>query len=367
MRFGAVCATMLVLIVSGAAVSAGVELRPGAVVDDAWSTVYLMQPGGGIAAVDLATGTTRWTTGAAARPLYADAETLVAQVETPGREGALRIAIFDPRDPDRDPVLATVPLPQGARATVTAGIKRTFEIHAWRDETDILVRWSARKLPGPTGMDTADTADTKDGRNATQEWNGAARIPLGRGALREIDPELVPDPRKPRLPGIDKADRPPGQARANRETIALVELENSDPRKRARVRRWNAGSGRELAPLTVFGDGNQVKNLSSDGRHLLGSRPGRDESGFPVYTWSVIDLDSGARVASFRRPIAAASFLVVGNQILVEALPETRVSGGQRQELPLRMLALDAASGEPLWSREIRDTEYRGTLPPARR
>ncbi len=57
------------------------ELRPGVVVDAARTVVYLMNPNGGIDAVDAASGRVVWTSMLAAKPLFVDGPLLLAQAE----------------------------------------------------------------------------------------------------------------------------------------------------------------------------------------------------------------------------------------------------------------------------------------------
>lgn len=103
---------------------------------------------------------------------------------------------------------------------------------------------------------------------------------------------------------------------------------------------------------------------SADGRHLLLSREIADAPLEHAHEWTVIALDTGARVAWFRTSAAAAPFAVAGERVLVshEAW-EHRTDTGWRRD-PRRVVAFDRASGALAWVQEIRDTAYRGPVAP---
>src|SRR3954463_16411273 len=82
---------LLALLALGSAVTAlaapvdhGASLRDGVLVAPDRGLAYVMRPGGGIDAIDLASGNVRWHSDAAAKPLAISGKRLIAQAESKG-------------------------------------------------------------------------------------------------------------------------------------------------------------------------------------------------------------------------------------------------------------------------------------------
>jgi hypothetical protein len=56
-------------------------------------------------------------------------------------------------------------------------------------------------------------------------------------------------------------------------------------------------------------------------------------------------------------------FVVVGNRLIHVAQPTTRREGSKVIDQPLRLRAVDLATGQEIWSRELRSTAYNGPFP----
>src|SRR5712692_12018553 len=121
-----------------------VALRQGVVVDPAKGVAFVMTPEGGIAAVDLATGTARWTSGDAAQPLALVGNVLVSQVEAPG--GRLELVALN-RESGARVAQGGVDLPVGVRASLGETLEGTFTAGVRPSAGTAIVTWTF--VPAP--------------------------------------------------------------------------------------------------------------------------------------------------------------------------------------------------------------------------
>ena len=68
-------------------------------------------------------------------------------------------------------------------------------------------------------------------------------------------------------------------------------------------------------------------------------------------------------LGTLRAEASMAPFAVAGTRLIHVAQPSIRVEGEKMVERPLRIRAVDLATGREAWRREIRDTAWRGPVP----
>ena len=338
-------------------------LLPGVVVSPERSVVYVMKPGGGLEAIDIGSGTVAWETSRAARPLAAYGSHLVAQVEA-SAGSALGLVVID-RDSGGSVVHErTVPLPDGVRAIVSDSLGESFAADAHVEDGVIVVSWrysrqvvrGVRPPPGPRGE--------------RFESRGVVRIDLASGDVGDSVPgaaETSPLATVPeqvlRLADRTKLLRPPWRAG---DIVAAVQ--RGEDGAEHMLKRWRADTGEALADISLGTNVRAIKNVSADGKHLLTSTSkGADSTGWQRHEWSAVSVATGRRVTPVECDFASARFVVMDDLLLRESRPHRRRVGGKMVEHPLGVEALDVASGETLWERRVRDTSYRGSLPPERR
>jgi hypothetical protein len=111
-----VAALFFSVLIAAAQGAFAFEFAQGVIVDGAHSTVYVMNPEGGIDAIALSGGAVLATTARGAKPLLLYDGTLLAQVE--GKEGVLGLVSL--RTKDLEPAFTVdVPLPSGVQASVS--------------------------------------------------------------------------------------------------------------------------------------------------------------------------------------------------------------------------------------------------------
>ena len=299
---------------AGAASPAGISLHDGVVIDSARSLAYVMQPAGGIDAVDLARGTTVWHSAAGERPLTLAAGVLVAQA-APGANGELRVVALDPARNGAPGAEAGFALPAGLRADVVETPRQTFRVKASPSAQGVVVTWSAQPLGNLPGR--ALPADPDKALRPTEVRQGSVLFDPQAGSL-----------------------------------LALGATE---------ARQLVAGGPVQAATLSAP-TAAERRFASADGRHVLASRrsPGAAAG---AYSWTISDAATGAVLGTVSSPVAMAPFLVSGGQLIHVAQPGSHREGKEWMARSLRLRAVDLATGNEAWSRDLRDPAYRGPMP----
>jgi len=305
-----------------------VELRPGVIIDTARQIAYVMNPKGGIDAVRLARGQLVWHSNEAARPLTATGGVLVAQVEVPNAGNELRLRTLDTNSGRMRREMTHV-LPGGTRATVVGTVEGALLVQATATSTEATLMWEfeARPLQGvrPGALDIDAPPDERavaplqqQPQAAVQPASGIVRVDLQKG-------------------GTSAAPRD--------DRVALT------------ARTLEAGPEVRIAAIT----GQQF--VSVDGRHVLASERIADDSVWDKYRWTIFERATGRRVGAIADYRSHAPFIVAGGIVYYETGPfERRTDAGMVSE-PLRLRAVNLSTSAVVWTRDIRDTTYRGPLP----
>lgn len=308
-----------------------VELRPGVVIDAAREIAYVMDPKGGIDAVRLARGQLVWHSNEAARPLSATGGLLLAQAEVPNAGNELQLRTLD-ANTGRMRRAMTHLLPGGTRATVVGTVEGTFLVQATATGTEATLLWEfeARPLQGvkPGALDIDAPEDER------------AVAPLQQ---QHLQPRATIEPAS----GVVRVELRSGRTSAapQDQKVSLV------------ARALEAAPEMRIAAIT----GQQF--VSADGRHVLASERIGDDSVWDKYQWTILERATGRRVGAITDYRSYAPFMVVGDVIYYETGPlERRTDAGMVSE-PLRLRAVNLSTSAVVWTRDIRDTTYRGPFP----
>jgi hypothetical protein len=308
-----------------------VELRPGVVIDATRRIAYVMNPRGGIDAVRLARGQLVWHSNEAAHPLAAAGGVLVAQVEVPNAGNELRLRTLDASS-GRTRRAMTHVLPGGTRATVVGTAEGAFLVQATATPTEATLLWEfeAGPLQGvrPGALDVDAPPDARAAASVQQQ-------PLQ--AQSAIQPAS----------GVVRIELQSGRTSAAPQ----------DQKVAMTARTLEAAPEVRIAAVT----GQQF--VSADGRHVLASERIGDDSVWDRYRWTVFERGTGRRVGAVTDYRSHAPFIVDGDVIYYETGPfERRTDAGMVSE-PLRLRAVNLSTSAVVWTRDIRDTTYRGPLP----
>jgi len=300
-------------------------LLEGVVIAPRLGTAYLMRPGGGINAVDLASGAVRWRSDSAAKPLALAGDRLIAQADSRGAN-ALELVALDARSgAARDSV--RISLPEGIAATVVDTAASSFRVQADTSGTQLVVRWeSTVNAPAQGYLPADDEGQAPTGGPTVVA--GSAVLDLASASLRVKDEPAV------RL--------------ASSATLSRAALEELQ------------------APAVAGASGRQL--LSADGRHVLVTEPMKG-AGSTLYRhqWTVYERASGARLGSVPALVSAAPFLVVGKTLYHVAPAHAVVREGRERgfaEHPAALRAVNLATGAEVWTKAVGETSFRGPFPP---
>lgn len=293
-------------------------LRPGIVIDAVAGVAYLMKPGGGISAIDLASGATRWTTNAGDKPLALTGNLLVAQVDSRTATNRLELVTLRTDAAGRQAVRARATLPEGVRVSTGETLDGMFHLTAQPSGSDVILGWRFVPL-SKRGMEESEDSLTRREQLVARPMvrRGALRLRLGTGVLTALDTTQVPPPREPRwiLPADSKL------------------------------------SGADAA---------SQQYESADARHVLASERVADDRVWDKYRWTIYER-GGRRLGELRAHISFTPFVVRDSLVVYETTPYMRA--GQAPE-PAKLRAFSLATGREVWSVEVREVVHRGPYPP---
>jgi hypothetical protein len=336
--FPLLIATSWVVVVMASQSSLVFEFAQGVIVDGIGSVIYLMNPEGGIDAVNLSGGGVIATTTRGAKPLLLYGDALLAQAE--GKDESNILSLVSLRTKDLKPAFSVdVPLPSGIQAPVSDRLGASFYTSARRDGDVILVQWRSMQRT-ISGVPTRESGRLSKGFARIEPRDGRV-IASGEG--------------EPLTPGTAEREILGGSAASrcvSDDLVAAIQYDGDE----ARLRRWNK-AGEPLPDVGLFDGGLTFRNFSRDCRHFLASKEA--DGGH----WRVYSVASGQRLTEIQSSLPGAEFFVWGNSLIFDAPAVGKVSSGQFTMVqPHRLQAIDFA-GKELWARPIRETAYRGPYP----
>ena len=293
-------------------------MRPGVVVDPARSLLYAMGADG-VAAYDTgsnAAGKALWQSEAAERPIGLFGPYLIALTE-PAGFGTAEIVMLDIRSGEVASEISAT-LPEGTGGWVVDRPHQTFQADTTVITTgvggELLLSWvfSGRPL---RGMPVAAGEESQE----RQQLGGAFRLDPATGTAQAIDATAAP---------------------------------------RSEARRFDLSAEERLSGV----EGRQFR--SGNDQHVLASEKA-DNDPWNVYRWTVLNRGEGNVVGQVDRPVSTARFFVDGETLIHESSPFRRkTASGEFETQGLRLVAVDLDNGRELWSLNLRDTVFRGVLPP---
>ncbi len=286
---------------------ASAELRPGVVFDAETSLVVVMQPEGGIEAVQLAQGETLWITEDTDKPLLILRDRMLAQTET--EDGALVLSVVQLGSGELLNRLR-VELPDGVLAIIEDRLDRTFSLKAQRFEDAVLVRWTEVFKPVAAVQRLQRDPVTTQGLFRV-DLDADQAEPLNLDEYTRIFADLTPD---------------------------LLDNERM---------------------LDVPG----VQFRSASGNVVMTTEQTADNRTWDKYLWTIWDPISGEPIGRLNDFQRFSNFAVLGSTLLQDVPPHMRVIDQKPVSNPLSVRAIDLNDGREIWQRPVRDTTYRGPLP----
>jgi hypothetical protein len=337
------------------------EFRPGVLVDSDRNVVYIMNTSAGLDAVELRSGSVLWTTSLAQRPLLLVKDTLVAQAD-PGRQtGMLRLILLDIQNNGRRKAAMDIDLPGKIHASIDDNASSSFRIRAWMTSALLIVSWAYSEWP------LAGSRDSSQIQPPGLELSGAAAIDVETGRVDPVssvglEPPVPPLPSK--LAQLGAAGRLPMPLWPCGEVFASAIRVRNEGAERTVLQRWDSRTGDPLPEVTLFTERYTIRYPSADNRYLLVSRIGPTSTSGENFDWMIFSLATGNRVAQLKQPFPAAWFFLSESLLVHEVQAAAQGVEGDLRVDPKKVRGVDLQSGIERWIWPVRDTVYRGTLPP---
>lgn len=281
-------------------------LETGILVDPGENKLYLMSPEGHIELRDIAAGNLVWKTEEASQPLSLNGSELIALAEKKNDVG-LEVVTLNANG--RGQRRSTLPIPQRAWSSINKGPGKSLSV-ATTTQEDSVVFWWRSEDQDISGMARVQNPETLEG---TLVWDKQSN---------NLENRVVstPAPIAPKL--------------------------------------------RLLPPTDQVTNMKGVQWLSADGQHIMVSEKIANNSVWERYRWIIFDKTTKERLGEVTDHFSTASFFVTGNTLVYMARPYMRRVGNQTETKELRIRAINLQSGAEIWQRDVRDTTYRGTMPP---
>jgi len=288
------------------------ELRPGVAIDRGENLLFIMAPGGLVEAVNITDGEVIWQSREVAKPLWYFDGLLLCQIET-SEAGKLLLALLDVHQ--RGEIVANfrAELPEDVYATIDSDPNRTFIARAAEEGGDIFINWEQRTEPMSGRWDPSDEP-------STTIRTGRFRFDRKAQTWRQF---------------------------SSKQRIAALEVQPRDLSERERIPGIRATQFR-----------------SSDDYNALVSQRVANNRVWDRYEWTILDRASGNQIGKFNNFQAQAPFVVIDSLLVFESAPHRRRVNDEMISEPLKLRAIDLRTGDEKWNRLIRDTNYRGSLPP---
>ncbi|MGH8488405.1 MAG: hypothetical protein ACREXS_05940 [Gammaproteobacteria bacterium] len=339
------------------------EFRPGVIVDMSTHLAYLMNPQGGIDALDLSSGNLVWNSDKAAKPLFLCDKVLIAQARNRGRVNILRIVALNTQDIGNPVFEASFELPNEVSALIDDGLGTSFRVTARTHQDDLILSWMFyRQII--TGV-----APDKDTTAFDYEAAGAVRVDFKTGHVESLRPDEKPPPLEPRLPGqlerlIGQGGVPTPLCRTD-NLLTAIKRGGDSGEPRVTLKRWDAKTGEPLPDIPLFGPGFTFRYFSADCRHVLASKLiGSHNVDEAEYLWSIYFVETGTALAEIKNLMLAAWFFIGRSTLIHESRPRDQFVDGKQVDEPLKLRAIDFRTSRQVWERPFRDTAFRGPYPP---
>ncbi len=299
------------------------SLKEGVLVDPANNMIYFMSPQGGIEAVNLTGGVVEWLTDKADKPLALVNDSLFGQVEDLTGSNELKIAILDVANEGRQLADKRIALPENVKISVDEKLGSSFKANAMVQDRSLYLSWDFKSLPRQgfveekTGEEQPDP--TAPAIISPKAEKGLIRLNLVSDQAETLDPAIRPAEMKPKI----------------------LELKSNEKKPDIPGRQFYSADNNNIAG---------IERIAADDQWIK-------------YRWTVFNA-SGNRLGSFNSHFSYMPFYVSGSQVVFITGPYILKKKNEFIDEPLKLRAVSLETGEELWSKSVRDTEYRGPFPP---
>jgi hypothetical protein len=295
----------------------GVLLRDGVVIDPKNGEVFYNSPDRQLRAISLKTGALKWEKTDTVKPLAFAYGKLIGQANDTSHIGKFKFLFSEisSKENGKTASMLSVDLPKNANTDNDLLQPNLFLSRSKVINNDVFISWEY-KAP-LSGRFKGDSASKKE-RSAQ---SGAIKIDGKTGTPSLIEKALLP---------------------------------------------------KNFERAIVLSDSERVPNIngqqfiSADEKNILTSEKVAGDTTFDNYLWKIYDRH-GKKIGELRDYRSYAPFFVSGKTIIYERGQHIQRVGNEINKVPLKIVAVDLSSGKQLWDKEIFDSRYRGSVPPAKR
>ena len=281
----------------------------GTVVAESSPWAWVSDPSGVVTAIDLADGSSRWYGPARGLPLALHNGELVV-LSAPSGAGKLALVIVNPQTGAVDRGFST-DLPDTVVASPVPLPGQRFQAWSSIDNDELTITWEYQSAP-LRGMEMAHD----DTPSRVQTLEGALVLDL------------------------------------TNETARSVPV-NSE------LRRFDLAASGRLAHV----QGTQFR--SADSLHVLAATPIEDNIFGWKWQWQLHERSSGRALGSITTPLSTAPYVVLEDRVIWLSDPISAAdSNGKLQSHGSRMIAQQITDGAVLWTVDIAERLYQGSMPP---
>lgn len=291
-----------------------VKLRPGVLLDATTQSVFVMLPEGGIAAIDVTTGKTRWSTALSDKPLLLVNGRLLSQKQN-NESGLLSLVYHSITNGE---ILNEVELnlPTSVMAAVVDGPGYAFNIEADSNLQNNQLLWSFKG-------------------NKVQGMAPELPALSDKNAIRSQSTQPI--------------------------KFGVIDLDFSNNNAHSSMLTASPSSVKIKTEQKVLAGVEGRQFLSQNGQHVLSTRRTDDNQSIS-YHWHIFKLN-GESLATFQSAHSYAPFLVEDNLLFIIE-PETgRLEGGKLVKNPPLLKCINLPDGQSIWQLPIRSIKYFGQLP----
>jgi len=324
---------------------------PPLVADADGAKGFIVNPNGGVTALDLANGDVLWESKDPGRPMATAGDRVLVQARDKDKANVLRVLGLKIADGSKawesDPIV----LPDWAAAEPGRGAGRSFSSHAWTDKGAVLIAWQAGAwywggaAPSPEIL-----------KRSQHNADGVARVDLDSGKVEMLDTAKAPPGGAKLSKELEKAAGP--NAAVAGDYAAAVAGEPSGAKQKVVLKRWDLATEKPLDPVVLTEGGlYQIVMLPSAGLVLV-----REDSPGEA-TWTAYALATGKEAAKFNTEPGAGEFSVIGPRAyyVVRGKPTGPPFGGV---IPRTLKAVDLKTGKRLWERPLEGEQLPPPPPP---
>ena len=308
-----------------------VTFADGILIDPRNSTIVLMRPvdeanQGSVESVNIVSGETQWRSADGEKPLDINSGRVIAQAWADEQNG--------------------------------------FKLSVLNGQTGQELVSQTQSLVGATHCSIDETSDgtfmamaRSTGENEVVSWHFNKRILQGiRPGVLESLPEAEPAAAGENL-APNRIGTSSGTLQFDLRTGELQPLNVAAPSPAMAAMAVDSVEEFQLDGV----EGDQAVTL--DGGHVVASILVGDDTVFEKYKLSIHDKATGERVGVINSHTALPRLYVNNDRIIVLHDAHSRTEEGKMTDVPMTLLAF-SMDGNEVWSREVRDTEFRGPYPP---